>query len=102
VAYLREVKDILKEILEKFNLSTDSQKLLVIWREELGRLANHAQIGGLRQGKLIIEVDSPVYMQELAAKRKSIIDRINERMGQKAIVEIRFKLGRIDRGLSEN
>jgi len=102
VAYLREVKDILKETLEKFNLSTDSQKLLGLWREELGRLANHAQIGSLREGKLTIEVDSPVYMQELAAKRKSIMDRINEKMGQKAIVEIRFRLGRIDRGRSED
>jgi len=102
VAYLREVKDILKETLEKFNLSTDGQKLLVIWQEELGRLANHAQIGTLREGKLIIKVDSPVYMQELAAMRKSIMDRINERMGEKAIVEIRFKLGRIDRGGSED
>lgn len=102
MTHLREVKDILKETLEKLNLTTDSQKLLVAWREDLGRLAKHAQIGSLREGKLVIEVDSPVYMQELATKRKSIMDRINERMGKKAIVEIRFKLGRIDRGGSED
>jgi len=102
MTYLKQVKDILKETFDKFNLANDSQRLLVIWREEMGRIANHAQMSSLREGKLTIEVDSPVYMQELSAKRKPIMERINERMGRKAIVEIRFKLGKVVRGGSED
>jgi len=102
VTYLREVKEILKETLEKFNLSQESQKLFAIWEEELGELAKHAQIGNFREGKLVVEVDNSIYMQELSARRESIVERVNRRMGKRFIVEVRFRLGRIDRSKSED
>jgi len=102
VTYLRQIKEILKETLEKFNLSQESQKLFAIWQEELGELAKHAQIGNFREGKLVVEVDNPIYMQELSARRESIVERVNRRMGKRFIVEVRFRLGRIDRSRSEN
>lgn len=102
MTYLREIKDILRETLEKFNLSKESQKLFVIWQEELGELAKHAQIGNFREGKLVVEVDSSVYMQELSARRESIVERVNRRMGKRFIVGVRFRLGRIDRSRSED
>ena len=102
MTYLREVKEIVKETLRKFNLSEESQRLFAIWEEELGGLAKHARIGNFREGKLVVEVDNPVYMQELSAKRKSIMERVNRRMGKRSIVEVRFRLGRIDRSRSED
>jgi predicted nucleic acid-binding Zn ribbon protein len=102
VTYLREVKKIVKETFQKFNLGEESQKLFAIWQEELGELAKHAQIGNFREGKLLVEVDNPVYMQELSAKRKSIMEKVNKRMGKKFIVEVRFRLGKTDRSRSEN
>lgn len=102
MTYLREVKEIVKEALQKFNLGEETQKLFAIWQEELGELAKHAQIGNFREGKLLVEVDNPVYMQELSAKRKSIMERVNRRMGKKSIVEVRFRLGRMDRSKSED
>ena len=102
MAYLREVKEIIKETLEKFNLGEESQKLFAIWQEELGELAKHAQIGNFREGKLVVEVDNHVYMQELSAKRKSIMERVNRRMGKRFIVEVRFRLGKINRNKSED
>jgi len=97
VAYLRELKEIVKETLKKFNLGEESQKLFAFWQEELGELAKHSQIGSFREGKLVVEVDNPVYMQELSAKRKSIVESVNKRMGKRFIVEVRFRLGRINR-----
>jgi len=38
----------------------------------------------------------------LSAKRKSIMDRVNKRMGKRFIVEVRFKLGKTDRSRSED
>lgn len=102
MTYLREIKGIVKETFRKFNLGEESQKLFTIWQEEVGGLAKHAQIGNFREGKLLVEVDNPVYMQELSAKRKSIMDRVNKRMGKRFIVEVRFKLGKTDRSRSEN
>ncbi len=95
MTYLREIKEILKETLEKFNLSQENQKLFTIWQEELGELAKHAQIGNFREGKLVIEVDNSIYMQELSARRESIVERVNRRMGKRFIMEVRFRLGRI-------
>ncbi len=100
MAHLREVKEILEETLKKFNLGEDSRKLLAIWQEELGELAKHTQIGSFREGRLVVEVDNPVYMQELSARRKSIVDILNKRMGRRFIVEVRFKSGRVDRSNS--
>lgn len=100
--YLKEVKEIVKETFQKFNLGEESQKLFAVWQEEVGELAKHAQIGNFREGKLVIEVDNPVYMQELSAKRKSIMDKVNKRMGKKLIAEVRFRVGRINRGRSED
>lgn len=97
MAYLRELKEIVKETLKKFNLGEESQKLFAFWQEELGELAKHSQIGSFREGKLVVEVDNPVYMQELSAKRKSIVESVNKRMGKRFIVEVRFRLGRINR-----
>jgi len=99
---LREVKEIVKETFEKFNLGNESQKLFAIWQEELAELAKHAQICNFREGKLVVEVDNPVYMQELSGKKKSIIEKVNRRMGKRLIVEVRFRLGRIDRSRSED
>jgi predicted nucleic acid-binding Zn ribbon protein len=99
---LKEVKEIVKETFQKFNLGEESQKLFAVWQEEVGELAKHAQIGNFREGKLVIEVDNPVYMQELSAKRKSIMDKVNKRMGKKLIAEVRFRVGRINRGRSED
>ncbi|MFB0527001.1 MAG: DUF721 domain-containing protein [bacterium] len=100
--HLREIKEIVKETFRKFNLGEESQKLFTIWQEELGGLAKHAQIGNFREGKLLVEVDNTVYMQELSAKRKSIMERVNKKMGKRSIVEIRFRLGRMDRSKSED
>ena len=102
MAYLREIKEIVRETLKKFNLGEESQKLFAVWQEELGELSKHAQIGKFREGKLVVEVDNPVYMQELSAKRKFIMDRVNKRMGKRFIVEVRFRLGKIDSSRSEN
>lgn len=102
MARLREVKEIIKETFRKFNLGEESQKLFAVWQEELGALAKHAQIGSFREGKLLVEVDNPVYMQELSAKRRSIIDEVNRRMGKRFIVEVHFRLGRANRSRSEN
>jgi len=102
VTYLREVKEILKETLKKFNLDEESRKLFAIWQEELGELAKHAQIGNFAQGQLVVEVDNPVYMQELSANRKSIMERVNRRMGKRFIGEVRFRLGRIGKRKGED
>jgi len=102
MAYLKEVKEIVKETFQKFNLGEESLKLFAIWQEELGGLAKHAQIGKFREGKLLVEVDNPVYMQELSAKRRSIIEKVNKRMGKRLIGEVRFRLGKTDRGRSED
>ena len=97
MAYLRELKEIVKETLKKFNLGEESQKLFALWQEELGELAKHSQIGSFREGKLVVEVDNPVYMQELSAKRKSIVESVNKRMGKRFIMEVHFRLGRMNR-----
>jgi len=94
VKYLKEVREIIQDTFKKFNLDDETQRLFATWHEELGELAKHARIGSFREGNLTVEVDNPVYMQELSARRKYIIDKVNRRMGKKLIAQVRFRLGR--------
>ena len=45
---------------------------------------------GVDKGTLIIKTDSATWRQELYMQKKDILDKINKKIGSKAIKEIRF------------
>ena len=65
------------------------------WAELVGSdIARHAQPVGLKNGALIVAVDHPVWLQELARYHKPLmLQKIRDRVGKTAVREIIFRIG---------
>jgi predicted nucleic acid-binding Zn ribbon protein len=52
------------------------------WEAVVGEaIAQHARASSIRDGVLFVEVDSSVWMQELALLRERIAERLNDHLG---------------------
>lgn len=70
------------------------QEPLFYWEEVVGeRLARIARPLRVHKGTLYIEVTSPVQARELELLKEKIIKRLNERLGEERIKELRFRAG---------
>ena len=67
------------------------------WTQAVGEeVARHAQPAAFRGGRLLVYVDSTVWAQELQFFKGEIIGRLNAKLGQSAVSEIRFQVGRVN------
>ena len=66
-----------------------------LWPNIVGQdIARHAQPVSLRNGILIVAVDHPIWLQELARYHKPLIlQKVQERVGKKAVRDINFRIG---------
>jgi predicted nucleic acid-binding Zn ribbon protein len=51
-------------------------------------LARHARPHRLRRGVLLVAVDSPEWMQELQFLKHEVRERLNERLGRRAVRDV--------------
>ena len=51
-------------------------------------VARHARPGRMRRGVLVVQVDSAEWMQELQFLKRDLCDRLNERLGRRAVRDI--------------
>jgi hypothetical protein len=66
------------------------------WEPAVGAvIASHAQPLSLRGKKLLVQVDSPVWMQQLSMLKPELIEKVNGRMGEIMIKDITLKLGEV-------
>lgn len=78
-----------------FEKKLKEQRAVVEWSNIVGdRVAAHAQAVRVDRGRLLVEVDSSVWAQELSLMRRKILREVNERIGREAIETIHFVLGR--------
>ena len=87
---------ILADVLRDLGLSKklSEQRAVVEWSDIVGRrVAEHARALRVDNGRLFVEVDSPVWSQELTLMKRNILRQINDRIGRKAIDNIHFVLG---------
>ena len=87
---------ILADVVRDLGLSKklSEQRAVVEWSEIVGRrVAEHATALRVDNGRLFVEVDSPVWSQELTLMKRKILRQINDRIGRKAIDNIHFVLG---------
>ena len=66
-----------------------------LWADIVGSdIACHAQPVSLRNGLLVVAVDHPVWLQELARYDKPVIlQKVQERVGKKVVRDICFRIG---------
>jgi predicted nucleic acid-binding Zn ribbon protein len=96
VRWAEPIGKILADVVRDLGLSKKltEQRAVVEWADIVGRdVAEHARALRVDTGKLFVEVDSPVWSQELTLMKRNILRQINDRIGRKAIDNIHFVLG---------
>ena len=95
------IKPILDKILKSLDLKKQGQgKIFEFWEDSVGKkIAGHTSPCFLtRQGKLLINVDSSSWVDELTRFHKEKIKKsINKFLGQEAVKDIFFRVGKIDK-----
>jgi len=86
---LVKAKDVIEELLKKYDLTPDSYAVFEIWNKELGALAKKVKLAGKDKGCLLVKVDNPVYLQEIKVRKKEFIDKINGHFGKKVVDDIK-------------
>ena len=87
----------LKSAIKKAVVSAGVEKALkqesaiFLWGEAVGkRISSVTTAEKVDKGVLTVKTESPTWRQELHMQKKEIIDKINNKIGSKAIKEIRF------------
>ncbi len=90
---LTPIKDFIKDIFKKYYMDGTKNEIVKEWKESLGKDAEHAHIVSLRNGQLLVEVDHPIFLQELSFKRMDLKEKLNNRVGRTVIRNITIKGG---------
>lgn len=86
--------EIIELLKKQLGLNEETSVILKTWDKEFAPILNYAELIGIKDGQLIIEVLSSVHFQELALKRHEIITKINRHIGKESAVkgiQIRLK-----------
>ena len=89
---LTHIKEILEKTFEIFSISEERTILLDLWKKELGRHENEAELIDLKKGRLLVAENNHVLLHELTMRRNEILKNINSILKKEKIKEIRFKL----------
>ena len=95
-----QVSTILERVLSSLNLGIKVKQYRIweVWDSVVGEaIARQAQPKQIRAMVLWVTVSSSTWMQQLEFMKRQIVERINERIGEKVISDIRFRIGEITR-----
>ncbi|MCX8057040.1 MAG: DUF721 domain-containing protein [Ignavibacteria bacterium] len=87
----RSMKDIVQEIIKKYNLDKllEEEELKEKFEEIVGsQIAQQAKIKSFENGKLTLEVESPVWKNEILLLREKIKEKINTTFGKEIVQQI--------------
>jgi len=91
---MRSVGDALPKTLTSLGISrrTREAQALWLWPQVVGEhLARETRALKLTGGTLLVTASSPALSHQLHLERSMLIDRLNERIGTRAVREIRFR-----------
>jgi predicted nucleic acid-binding Zn ribbon protein len=92
------VNTVLERVLGSLNLGLKVKQYRIwdVWNSVVGEaIARQAQPQQMRAMVLWVTVSSSTWMQQLEFMKRQIIERINERVGETVISDIRFRIGEI-------
>ena len=102
---LQRLGNVLQGILKKHSIFFDSeeQRLLEIWQKAVGpQISVQTRPDRLKRNTLFVKVSSSVWMQQLHALKKEIIEKINQPLGKELIKKIHFYIGDIPSRIPTN
>ncbi|MCX5895703.1 MAG: DUF721 domain-containing protein [Proteobacteria bacterium] len=95
---LADLQAVLNTVFKKIDGAPNLEKCRIwdFWKEAVGpHIAQKARPEGIRNGILLVSVESSVWMQELGFLKEKILEKIHQKMGTSEIRDMRFKLGKI-------
>ncbi|MCK4261854.1 DUF721 domain-containing protein [bacterium] len=96
---MEEIKTVLDKVLRNLDIERKKEEgeIWQNWREWIGEdVGRHTQPQSLNYGKLVVNVDSSVWVEQLTKFRKEeILKELNRRLGKDLIKEIHFRVGEI-------
>jgi len=93
---LTPLKDIITTIFDDPELpfNPDDARLWNVWDEVVGpQIAKNAQPSWIKNRRLRINVSDPIWLQELKFEGETIKEKLNRKLGRKAVEKIEFRLG---------
>ena len=88
--------DVMRRLIRKKRVRERSRYGAVVkaWREAVGEeLADVTRVADLDEGTLLVEVESPVLMQELSGYMKpTLLQEVRNAEGGEDVFELRFRL----------
>ena len=89
---MEQLKSALNAALKREGLdrAVHQSKALFIWEEVVGRsVAKNCTPEEVKHGVLIVRALTPVWRNEIAIKKKEIIEKLNSKLGKKTIKDLR-------------
>ncbi|MDP7059660.1 MAG: DUF721 domain-containing protein [Candidatus Marinimicrobia bacterium] len=89
---MEQLKSALNTALKREGLDSAvrQNKALFMWEEVVGKaVAKNCIPEEMKQGVLIVRARTPVWRNEIAIKKKEIIEKLNIKLEQKTIKDIR-------------
>ncbi len=92
---MQKIGEALEKLLKKL---PEAQKKLKgfeseeIWADEIDP-AGRSRVYNYANGTVYVETESPAYAQELTFNSESLAERLNKRIGEKIIKNIRVRIG---------
>lgn len=90
------LKDILNGLMSGSHLpfNPGDAEIWDVWDEVVGpAIAEHAQPSNIRKKRLRVHVSEPIWLQELEFVAETIKEKLNRKLGRKAVDKILFRLG---------
>ncbi len=94
----QKIRSILEGTLKSLEIDVPlkSYSILGAWKEIVGEsVALHTQPRIIRNRILFIDVSHPTWIQQLQFLKPTLLEKINNFLGESHIEDIRFKLGKI-------
>ena len=93
---LTPLKDVISAIFgdSKLPFNPEDAGIWKFWDEVVGDpIAGHAQPSWIKNGRLRVKVSDPIWLQELEFVEETIKEKLNAKLGRKAVKRIEFRLG---------
>lgn len=90
------LKDIIGNLLGKGALpfNPDDANIWKVWDDVVGPgIAKNARPSWIKNGKLRVMVSDPIWLQELKFVEKDIREKLNKKLGRKAVEKMEFRVG---------
>ena len=90
---MKHLKEVINEVVEDAGIKSaiNQEAAIILWEEAVGEVVSSVtKAERVESGTLTVKVETAVWRQELHMQKEEVINKINKKIGTKAIREIRF------------